>query len=69
MNYLAKMNIIHRFDNQVHEQGLILFRDLAARNVLITTEGGTKTKYVAKVADFGLSCRTEHTLYVPSEIS
>ena len=50
MHYLESKNILHR--------------DLALRNLLVTTHG--TTKYVVKVGDFGLSKETPEGIYKAS---
>jgi serine/threonine protein kinase len=52
MHYLETKNIIHR--------------DLALRNLLVTTQGSDVQKYLVKVGDFGLSKETNEGIYQAS---
>ena len=64
MIYLSKQGIIHvififLFFTQ------LLKRDLALRNILVTT--GRKNKYLVKIADFGLARVTDSNDYYKSQ--
>lgn len=53
MEYLASKNIVHR--------------DLALRNVLVTSSVDGRGKYLAKIADFGMSRMVMKNDYYKSE--